>query len=76
MYLQLFKLFRVKNVSIETRRSVFFNNRNKIKPTSSDVLTSYLLQSNEPPWTSYFVKVCIKAYIIILLKYTYALFIV
>ncbi|RVE42876.1 hypothetical protein evm_012494 [Chilo suppressalis] len=26
------------------------------RPTSSDVLTSYLAQCNEPPWTSYFVK--------------------
>uniref|UniRef100_A0A1Y1L8Q4 Uncharacterized protein n=1 Tax=Photinus pyralis TaxID=7054 RepID=A0A1Y1L8Q4_PHOPY len=26
------------------------------KPTSSEVLTCYLQQCNEPPWTSYFVK--------------------
>ncbi|KAM3967279.1 uncharacterized protein C15orf61-like isoform 1-T1 [Aphomia sociella] len=26
------------------------------KPTSSEVLTAYLMQCNEPPWTSYFVK--------------------
>ncbi|KAG5897310.1 hypothetical protein JTB14_011473 [Gonioctena quinquepunctata] len=26
------------------------------KPTSSEVLTSYIKQCNEPPWTSYFVK--------------------
>lgn len=26
------------------------------KPLASEVLTCYLLQCNEPPWTSYFVK--------------------
>ncbi|XP_019865962.1 uncharacterized protein C15orf61 homolog [Aethina tumida] len=26
------------------------------KPTSSEVLTCYIRQCNEPPWTSYFVK--------------------
>uniref|UniRef100_A0A8D8YL71 Uncharacterized protein C15orf61 homolog n=1 Tax=Cacopsylla melanoneura TaxID=428564 RepID=A0A8D8YL71_9HEMI len=30
--------------------------RSKLKPLSSEVLTCYLKQSNEPPWTSYFVK--------------------
>lgn len=29
---------------------------NKVKPTASEVLTYYLKQHNEPPWTSYFVK--------------------
>lgn len=28
----------------------------KVKPTCSLVLTNYLKQTNEPPWTSYFVK--------------------
>ncbi|XP_015440292.1 PREDICTED: uncharacterized protein C15orf61 [Dufourea novaeangliae] len=28
----------------------------KSKPPASEVLTRYLLQTNEPPWTSYFVK--------------------
>ncbi|XP_047984401.1 uncharacterized protein C15orf61 isoform X1 [Leguminivora glycinivorella] len=26
------------------------------KPDASEVLTAYLMQCNEPPWTSYFVK--------------------
>lgn len=28
----------------------------KVKPAASTVLTCYLKQCNEPPWTSYFVK--------------------
>ncbi|XP_063360546.1 uncharacterized protein C15orf61 isoform X1 [Cydia amplana] len=28
----------------------------KQKPGASEVLTAYLMQCNEPPWTSYFVK--------------------
>lgn len=31
-----------------------------IKPKASDVLTTYLKQCNEPPWTSYFIKVCLS----------------
>ncbi|KAJ8962811.1 hypothetical protein NQ318_001211 [Aromia moschata] len=40
-------------------RRIFYNSNsknNKLKPTSSEVLTSYLRQCNEPPWTSYFIK--------------------
>lgn len=32
------------------------NNVTQLKPTSSEVLTNYLVQCKEPPWTSYFVK--------------------
>ncbi|KAG6455393.1 hypothetical protein O3G_MSEX009192 [Manduca sexta] len=45
--------FRVCNkMKILTLRIAFYST----KPTSSEVLTSYLKQCNEPPWTSYFVK--------------------
>ncbi|XP_018784673.1 PREDICTED: uncharacterized protein C15orf61 homolog isoform X4 [Bactrocera latifrons] len=29
---------------------------NLMKPKASEILTAYLKQCNEPPWTSYFVK--------------------
>lgn len=46
-------------------RLLYYNNNLRIgllfyfssKPTASEVLTCYLRQCNEPPWTSYFVKV-------------------
>lgn len=31
--------------------------KNNLKPLASEVLTCYLKQCNEPPWTSYFIKV-------------------
>lgn len=40
-------------IRLTTIRAVQFSS----KPTSSEVLTAYLMQCNEPPWTSYFVKV-------------------
>ncbi|KAF7386656.1 hypothetical protein HZH66_011108 [Vespula vulgaris] len=37
----------------DNRRGIFFQ---RDKPLASEVLTNYLLQTREPPWTSYFVK--------------------
>ncbi|XP_056645222.1 uncharacterized protein C15orf61 homolog isoform X2 [Diorhabda sublineata] len=37
-------------------RNIFYNFQNGLKPTSSEVLTKYIKQSDEPPWTSYFIK--------------------
>ncbi|KOB64458.1 Uncharacterized protein OBRU01_24243 [Operophtera brumata] len=42
-------------IRITTTRAMHFSFLTK-KPTSSEVLTAYLMQCNEPPWTSYFVK--------------------
>ncbi|CAH2267044.1 jg12283 [Pararge aegeria aegeria] len=50
MWLINISLFRRKNLI--TLSLVCFSS----KPTSAEVLTSYLSQCNEPPWTSYFVK--------------------
>lgn len=50
------KLLEPKRFVILTsilQRKRFFNSN---KPLASEVLTSYLLQTKEPPWTSYFVK--------------------
>lgn len=32
------------------------NQQEIVKPTSSEVLTCYITQCKEPPWTSYFIK--------------------
>ncbi|CAH2002344.1 unnamed protein product [Acanthoscelides obtectus] len=49
---------------LQQRRSIFYNfkNRKANKPTGSEVLTSYLKQCKEPPWTSYFVKVTVGSF--------------
>ncbi|CAG9821075.1 unnamed protein product [Phaedon cochleariae] len=44
------------NKSSMVIRNIFYNQYNMSKPTSSEVLTSYIKQCHEPPWTSYFVK--------------------
>lgn len=38
-------------------KRIFSTAQKLVKPTSSQVLTAYLSQCKEPPWTSYFVKV-------------------
>lgn len=38
-----------------TKISALFS-KNNLKPLASEVLTCYLKQCNEPPWTSYFIK--------------------
>ncbi|XP_022825381.1 uncharacterized protein C15orf61 homolog isoform X1 [Spodoptera litura] len=40
------------NVKTIVMRTAQFSSR----PAASEVLTAYLIQCNEPPWTSYFVK--------------------
>ncbi|CAB3239003.1 unnamed protein product [Arctia plantaginis] len=40
-----------KTIIIKYQVAFFFS-----RPTASEVLTAYLTQCNEPPWTSYFVK--------------------
>lgn len=45
-----------KTIKLIKYQVAFFFSR----PTASEVLTAYLTQCNEPPWTSYFVKVLDK----------------
>ncbi|CAH0605516.1 unnamed protein product [Chrysodeixis includens] len=49
MYIKLRLIPRVKTIAIQVS---YFSS----KPTASEVLSAYLTQCNEPPWTSYFVK--------------------
>ncbi|KAL0832652.1 hypothetical protein ABMA28_000844 [Loxostege sticticalis] len=48
----------IKNLRILLKNSVFtvYAAQFSSRPTASEVLTAYLMQCNEPPWTSYFVK--------------------
>ncbi|XP_035728044.1 uncharacterized protein C15orf61 homolog isoform X2 [Vespa mandarinia] len=47
------KAFLLPKTTEYNRRKIFFQ---RDKPLASEVLTNYLLQTKEPPWTSYFVK--------------------
>ncbi|KAK0169093.1 hypothetical protein PV327_002839 [Microctonus hyperodae] len=51
----MISLRAIKNSNKTNGLWISFLASNK-KPLASEVLTSYLKQSNEPPWTSYFVK--------------------
>ncbi|CAH1109776.1 unnamed protein product [Psylliodes chrysocephalus] len=42
--------------NIGQTRHIFYNFYNVGKPRASEVLTSYIEQCSEPPWTSYFIK--------------------
>lgn len=50
MFINRRLLTKVKIVAVQI---AYFSS----KPTASEVLTAYLTQCKEPPWTSYFVKV-------------------
>ncbi|XP_023021921.1 uncharacterized protein C15orf61 isoform X2 [Leptinotarsa decemlineata] len=44
-----------KSLSRQVRyRKIYSSNDKRNRPTSSEVLTSYIKQCSEPPWTSYF----------------------
>lgn len=42
---------------LQQTRHLFKTSQHLSKPKASEVLTLYIKQCNEPPWTSYFVKV-------------------
>ncbi|XP_060801950.1 uncharacterized protein C15orf61 isoform X2 [Amyelois transitella] len=48
----------IGSVKCPINSNLFYNHVSHFfsRPTASEVLTAYLLQCNEPPWTSYFVK--------------------
>lgn len=54
------------NIGLLTKNTIRYSVRYFIsKPSSSEVLTAYLKQCNEPPWTSYFVKVICDYYFLL-----------
>ncbi|GJQ78570.1 hypothetical protein Trydic_g11680 [Trypoxylus dichotomus] len=46
----------ISTLMLQQTRHLFRSSQHLTKPKASEVLTSYIQQCNEPPWTSYFIK--------------------
>lgn len=58
-------MYKMINLNLNTnncqrRNHTLTTPRDKAKPKASEVLTTYLKQCGEPPWTSFFLKVSIR----------------